>query len=49
MIRLRVTAFEFLPATNANMRLVSLTALHPDARVVFDDSSSTTTSAGDKG
>jgi len=49
VIHLRVTAFEYLPATDANMRLLSLTALHPDARVVLDDSSYTTTSTNDKG
>ena len=40
MRRLRVTAFEYLPRTEANMRLLSLTARHESARVVDDRSSS---------
>ena len=34
VVQLRVVALEYLPATPANMRLLSLTALHPDATVV---------------
>jgi hypothetical protein len=34
VVQLRVVALEYLPATPANMRLLSLTALHPDAKVV---------------
>jgi hypothetical protein len=49
VIHLRVTAFEYLPATEANMKLLSLTALHPDAPVVLDGSSYTSTGTGDKG
>jgi hypothetical protein len=40
VLRLKVTEFEYLPATRANLRLLSLTALHPDARVLNHDPSS---------
>jgi hypothetical protein len=33
-VQLRVVTFEYLPATPANLRLLSLTARHPGARVV---------------
>jgi hypothetical protein len=33
-VQLRVVVLEYLPATPANMRLLSLTARHPDATVV---------------
>jgi hypothetical protein len=38
MVRLHVTAFEYLRRTKANMRLLSLSARHPSARVVADRS-----------
>jgi hypothetical protein len=34
IVRLHVTAFDYLPRTEANMRLLSLSARHPSARVV---------------
>jgi hypothetical protein len=37
-VRLRVTTFEYLPRTKANMPLLSLSARHPSARVVADPS-----------
>lgn len=40
IVRLKVTAFEYLPATRANLRLLSLTARHPGATVVSGNSSS---------
>jgi hypothetical protein len=49
VIRLRVTAFQYLPATTANMRLLSLAARHPTASLVHDRSSSTSTSTNEKG
>jgi hypothetical protein len=36
VVMLRVLTFEYLPATPANRRLLSLTARHPGARVVTD-------------
>jgi hypothetical protein len=37
--RLHVTAFEYLPTTPTNMRLLSLRARHPNSPVVAQDSS----------
>jgi hypothetical protein len=34
VVRLRVAAYEYLPMTSANQRLLSMTAQHPDARIV---------------
>jgi hypothetical protein len=34
VVQLKVLALEYLPATPANLRLLSLTARHPDAKVV---------------
>jgi hypothetical protein len=39
VVQLRVVTFEYLPATPANMQLLSLTARHPGARVVVQGSS----------
>jgi hypothetical protein len=39
IVRLKVVAFEFLPANEANLRLLSLTARHPSARIVVDTTS----------
>jgi hypothetical protein len=44
-VDLRVVAFDYLPATPANMRLLSLTAHYPNARVVHDSGPAGTTSA----
>jgi hypothetical protein len=39
IVQLRVVALEYLPRTPANLRLLSLTARHPGARVVVDSGS----------
>ena len=44
-VRLRVVAFEYLPATPANMSLLSLTARYPSAHVVSDPAPAETASA----
>jgi hypothetical protein len=39
VVQLKVVTFDYLPATPTNLRLLSLTARHPGARVVIDHSS----------
>lgn len=46
VVRLRVVVFEYLPATRANLALLSLPARHPTARVVKDPGSAKAAPAG---
>ncbi len=46
VVHLRVVTIEFLPATSANLQLLSLTARHPRAQVVSDGSSQSATATG---
>jgi hypothetical protein len=45
VVQLKVVAFEYLPVTSANLRLLSLTARHPGARIVSDRSSVTSSAS----
>jgi hypothetical protein len=44
-VHLHVLAFEYLPATSANLSLLTLTARYPSARVVSDPSAAAATAA----
>jgi hypothetical protein len=48
IVRLRVVAFEYLPATASNLGLLRLTDRHPTARVVMDPASAKDQPAGGK-
>jgi hypothetical protein len=39
VVQLKIVTFQYLPATPANLRLLTLAARHPGARVVIDQSS----------